>query len=645
MGSFIIGCRVLFTPLFVDEADNLATGLLLSRGYVLYRDIFSHHFPFAYYWMACIAGLFGPSLLAARLSILLFQVVSFAWAMRLTHFYVPMGLASLAWNIIGHFSRGNTVLYSNLSCVALSCVFVVTLAMLVRPTSPARKELLTLGGFSAIAILSDPLSIYAVSVLLLVLLVSRARLDGIISILLVVAMALGVWFGYLLITNTFPDFYRDVIFFNSRIYGKYVNTDPVRLGDILRLALSLFDIFDTKQWAVPALFYRLTIVLVSAVLLIRGRVLLAGFIYFFAIALFMISPKTFRSNGFILVSLLAATWFVASELGQAEISPVPSRSNGLSPYWPGSSLPSILRLLQQASRIVTGFMLVYLLINGIKFILNSSQTQLSYKASIEVNERMASFIANDLTCGHRDVALAFYPAGPAYNFLTGMPPVSRYLFMWPWVAEIAVPDVIDRLESGHAVVYLDLNEIVWGKYQSRDFLSDLKVYLDANYEVRQGFYVAPDLIQECHPISFSPEDIISPDIPSGELVKGVKFSQTFESQCAGLNQLELYLGTYGRVNTSSVIFRLTDLEDHQRVFEQVVAGTDIRDDKWHRLFFEPLLDSRGRHYRIVLLSPDGQEGDAITIWRSQTDTYLGGEAFTNDRPVNADLVFRYSCSR
>ena len=31
-----------------DEHDNMAVGWLLSRGHVLYRDVFSHHMPLPY---------------------------------------------------------------------------------------------------------------------------------------------------------------------------------------------------------------------------------------------------------------------------------------------------------------------------------------------------------------------------------------------------------------------------------------------------------------------------------------------------------------------------------------------------------------------------------------------------------------------
>ena len=79
----------------MDEADNLVVGLLLTRGYVLYRDVFSHHFPFPYYWVAAIVSLFGKSIFAVRLSVWLFQIVSFGIAMKLSGFGVEAEAAIL----------------------------------------------------------------------------------------------------------------------------------------------------------------------------------------------------------------------------------------------------------------------------------------------------------------------------------------------------------------------------------------------------------------------------------------------------------------------------------------------------------------------------------------------------------------------
>ncbi|HLF24910.1 MAG TPA: hypothetical protein VJG32_01130 [Anaerolineae bacterium] len=607
----------------------------------MYRDIFSHHFPFVYYWTAAVFTLAGPSLLAARLSLLLFQVVSFAWAMKLTHLYVPLSLASLIWNIVGHSNFGNMVLYSNFAGVACAVVFSLVLSIATRSTASDRRYLLTLAIFSLIAILSDPLSIYGISLSIASLVFSKGGIKHGATVTALIVLGLGLSFGVLWMRGALPDFYEQVIAFNSNIYSKYTYSSPDRLGDILRWALNLFYVFDRSQWSLFGFIYRPTIILIGVALLAHRRFLLAGLAFIVPTALLVISANTFRSNGFVLVSLITAAWFVveharrdeASRRGQANYPPLAQQSFSF----------AFTRLSREMPRVLISLVLIGALVKGVVTIVQVNR--LSYKTNFGAEEQVARYILSDAACGRQDVALAFYPDGPLYNFLTQMPPVAKYLFMWPWVAEVAASEVIERLEAGNAVVYLDLTRTLWGKYPNKDYLAALKNYLDVKYEeVDQGFYVSPDLAHACHPFRFFPRPTIPREVSSGELVTGVQFTQTFLSHCAGLTRLELYLATYARVNTSAVVLQLTDLETDRQVFQQTISGVSVADNQWYAFSIRPLLDSKSKRYSLSLLSPDGQPGNAITVWRSRTDVYPAGAAFINREPAGADFAFRYACA-
>jgi hypothetical protein len=149
-------------------------------------------------------------------------------------------------------------------------------------------------------------------------------------------------------------------------------------------------------------------------------------------------------------------------------------------------------------------------------------------------------------------------------------------------------------------------------------------------------YVAWDSAYECR------ANII-PQIPVGEVTIGARMAQLFTSQCAGLNRVGLYMATYARDNTGRVAFRLTETASQQRVWEFTMPAGDIADDEWRDIDFAPLKDSEGKQYRLTVLSPDGEPGNAITVWRSQTDVFPNGEALVDGKPINADLIFRYGC--
>ncbi len=57
MLSFVPLLQNLLWLDFVDEQDNLSVGWLVSRGQVLYTDVFSHHMPFPYYYAALLTKL------------------------------------------------------------------------------------------------------------------------------------------------------------------------------------------------------------------------------------------------------------------------------------------------------------------------------------------------------------------------------------------------------------------------------------------------------------------------------------------------------------------------------------------------------------------------------------------------------------
>jgi hypothetical protein len=88
---------------------------------------------------------------------------------------------------------------------------------------------------------------------------------------------------------------------------------------------------------------------------------------------------------------------------------------------------------------------------------------------------------------------------------------------------------------------------------------------------------------------------------------------------------------------------LTETASQQRVWEFTMPAGDIADDEWRDIDFAPLKDSEGKQYRLTVLSPDGEPGNAITVWRSQTDVFPNGEALVDGKPINADLIFRYGC--
>lgn len=506
MLSFVAGCVELFWGNFIDEGDNIALGLLIARGYVLYRDLFSHHFPFPYYWVAGVTGLFGPSILAVRLSVLLFQTAAFAVTMWLTGFPVSIGLAAVIWRAVAPLYYGNMIIYHNFLAATLPPVCIVTLAVAGRYIRAGQREILALGIGSAVAVLCDPLAVYPVCLSLIVLLSAGGGRSA-LQVGAVISVVVSLCAGYLLITGAFTPFVHDTILFNAQVYSKYVRVDLVPIHSALRTGLKALDLFAPRwmnpdplrpinylhpdRWLFTGFLYRVSIILAGIVLLRRRTLLAAAFIYSFAaILIAAVGDERFRAVPFIVLALFSAAWFVAGEWQHAGLS-----AESLWQVLPRSTGGHVLVLVARA---IVGLMLGWLLVRGAAVIIQDRRW-LSYAANFGKYDQQVE-ILKALSCRRSDVSLAYYPADPLVHFFSGMRPASRYMIMLPWIAEIALPEVTHDLESKEAIVYIELRGEIWGR-KNREYLAGLTRFLDAKYtKLSDRLYVSPRLAKEC-PVS------------------------------------------------------------------------------------------------------------------------------------------------
>lgn len=483
----------LYKGQFGDEADNLVVGSLILRGYALYRDVFSHHFPFPYYWMAIVIGLFGKSIFIARLSVLAFQNVAFALAMELSGDYLLLGINAVIWSIVRSFYLGNMVLYSSFAGAALLLIFITILAILQQHTLPGWKHWLIIGLFSVISILSDPLSIYAVAVALFFLFTKKPVWGMYVG--LVIGGLLSLYVGYLYITGNIQAFWSNAILFNSKVYAKYLYTNPLRFGDLYDMTVRGLDIADKvwmnfnpfkhitglytdlDRWFFTGFLYRFSIIATSLFLAGRKQFRAAAFMYLFAASTLIIAPWDFHGQPFIMVSLFAISALITYV-----------------------RLYDTSRKFLRTSQIIIGA--TVLVLTGWLCLRLSVKIyhQLSTYGEVQFADfKNDSAYIQQLTCNQPDVLLADYPSGTYYYWFTGMKPVSKYTFMWPWVAEVGLDDVIDELSQKQMLAIVVVQELViWDQYDTKVYLHPLDEYLELNYhKVAEGIYTSPALYLRC----------------------------------------------------------------------------------------------------------------------------------------------------
>jgi|LGVF01.1.fsa_nt_gb hypothetical protein len=503
--SFCIGCLTIYWGEFVDEADNLVVGSLISRGHVLYRDIFSHHFPFPYYWTAVVVNFFGKSIFLARLSVWLFQVVSFGIAIKLSRYHLSLGLAALIWSILRPLYRGNLVLYSSFAGASLVVVFALTLAILQQRINGTWKHSLAIGFFSTISILSDPLSVYAVVISLACLLTKDLKRGTIASFFVVIG--LFCYTGFLVASGTFKDFLIDAIFFNSQIYAKYNYTNPLRIREFWDMVITGLEITDKDwlsfnpfkpinteytqfdRWFFSGFLYRLAIVTSTIFLTLRKQFRSAIFLYLFASAILIINKWDFRGQPFVIVSLIAVSAVITREWWYVERN-------------------KVIKTSQVAVGLLVGFMVIWLNVRTIThFFVN--RNALLYETHFAGYETEAARI-RELSCNQSNVKLAYYPGGTYFYWFTDMAPVSNYVFMWPWVAEVGLSDVIKELSQKQVLAIVARKDsLIWGQYDTKKYLRPLDEYLENNYvrlptrgssRFADVLYISPELSVQCREV-------------------------------------------------------------------------------------------------------------------------------------------------
>ncbi len=520
LGAVALGWATSTWHTFVDEGGNVLFGYLLSRGALLYRDVFTHHFPFPYYWVAGVTGILGRSMSALRLSVLVFELLCLGAVLRTTRLWLATGLFALAWSAIAYLYFGNLVLYDVFKGFPLLGVFAATLACTAGSARLRPSDGVLLGVLASIAGLCDPYSIYPVALAAGALAASADGRRAVRSMLATGLVAVAAYTGLLLASGTLGDFWRTAIEYNWTTYLPYASDSAFPVGRILTKLARGLDLLDERwwlrwtpretidwpnqapdHWMLTGFLYRAAVIVLVVRLGAGGRWLAAGFVYLWC-ALLMATRGEVRFHGipFVLDALFAAACTVTGELPRARrdarevFAPLGARH---------PSRTSAAALALRATRITLAAMLAWLVLSCTAVIWHSRE-QLSYEATFGPYERQAALIRR-LACERSDVLFAYYPWDALLNFFADLRPVSRWGYLFPWVAREALPEVVHTLGERDAVVSIDLEGEVWGQ-QNRVWLAPLIAFLDERYRyVGAGFWVSPRLYAECGPSATLPD--------------------------------------------------------------------------------------------------------------------------------------------
>jgi hypothetical protein len=513
--SFLLGILTDFNFYYnPDEGATLTSGWLISEGQYLYRDIFSHHFPFPYLWLGLVMWIFDPTVLVARLSLVFLKTTVFGGAMHLSKQYFPVGIAVLSWSIIGPFYLANNLLYDSFSALFLISAVFVTFAVIRGRTKAGKAQLIFIGTMLSLAVLSDPGMIFPGMIVFIALFLSALQpgtapypgrlITGLKQIRWAVFAAVLLVFVFLAgfaLTGTLGDFYRQAVWFNQSVYSKY--TSVLTLPSLIMPALKGLEIFkpDWYQetglyfqwtdkfdkidcWIFTGLFFRLCVLGFTFYLLSKRDWAGAALTYLMASFLLWRIPVGWHAQGFMLFAIACFALLL-----DAGLTPQPFKK-------PGQHM-----LISRANALILliiSCMFFWLHLRSIDYWMKNPSTPAYDTLHKAFNENSAFF--QERTCGLANASLLLYPGRMREYFEAQIPPASRYIFMFPWVAEVGLDEVIAELEQKKddpVLVSVNKAQKVWG-YLASDYLEPMIRYLDQEYiQEADDLYVSPGLHRRC----------------------------------------------------------------------------------------------------------------------------------------------------
>ena len=558
-----LGISLIFANIggYIDEADNVAVAqLIVLDGSVLYRDLFSHHFPFAYYWTALFFKLFGISIFNARLAVIILNALAFGSVVLILRNWRVGTLTWLIWACVSPFFLGHLMLYQSLAAVALAPVFAGGFAYVSRRPLPNLWGMALVGLFAAIAILANPLTLFAVGLTFIGIalpfgtgflprrlhhLTRQRQFESALCTAFILAPFIGVVlgsFGFLGLNGALGDFYRDVVVFNRDIYARY--SDTVRTGllaNLSKIALNVISgltLFDPSQrmypidalktfsvlaeWLISDITFKLIIIFYCLWLVIKRQGLAALYVFAFAACALMRGRTNFDQLPLLMCAVVVlAMWQSDKVTGgqddratrwQGDKVTVPPKSIALHPssFIPHPS-PFILHpssfILYPSSFLLPPSLwlsplIALLVIIGIDFGLQQRNSPTA--TQVLAKDATTALTLQQWVCGQPDVKLGYYPANPYVHFYSQLRPVSRYLFVWPWVAEIGATDIATTLtQAPYSIVSIVTQGDIWGVPNAvslapiatvvqRDF-----VKIDNEGDANSGLYLSRPLYDAC----------------------------------------------------------------------------------------------------------------------------------------------------
>ena len=132
----------------------------------------------------------------------------------------------------------------------------------------------------------------------------------------------------------------------------------------------------------------------------------------------------------------------------------------------------------------------------------------------------------------------------------------------------------------------------------------------------------------------------------GEIYGDTTIRQTFQAEGDDLMGISLKFATFERSNAAEYRLTLTD-ENGQVILKERIYAYLLNDNEFYRMDFAPQGNSLGKQFTIEIKALEAQEGNAITLWKSQTDVQAASKLTIGQKEAQGELLMNsyYSDAR
>jgi hypothetical protein len=624
--SFVVLLAFGKYQFFLDEVDNILGANSIARGGIIYRDFYSQHTPFMYYFMAFFSVLGASSVESFRFCMAVMLLLM--WLFLYFRYNNLVGKLSLCLYPVIYISTipqswGHMVLSDVVQGQLMVLLFLETLHYLIKKEITIASAIIySLGIWMSIG--SAFLSVYSLLFLCLIPAfyeIKRYRraenklhlLRSHVIVAIILIFPLLVYTIYLAAYDLLRDAWYQMYTFNREVYAGYTygfGTDAIGafIDTILRVINYVISSFDPRINIQQFLYIFAMIIggiaLQSKILFKKG----VSFLFVIAIACCGIrSVSDFHGLPFFCIASLLIAYMLQFAFG-----------------WIRNNSNSAWKL-----KVVTySWIFVYGLYSLVGFIPIIETSMSSYIKGIAMEpETIFNRIVEVATEKDDPVWTASISNVGVYT-ATGRRPASRMYSLVPWFAEVFSDTVIKDLEKEQPkIIHYDPDESVWG-VTYKDFAADVEEYIMDNYTqiprrknvfINNNYYqTTVNLLETSDVIPtklvFSVEE--NQLLPIDAIKEGRKVSQIFIPEGDSIAEIDVFFATYIRTNHSSLKMILSEHDSNTQLHTAYIDVPSLKDTSYHTIYLPHIEVEKGKQYVLTFEASGTNDSDAITIIRS-----------------------------